>query len=167
MTIDNNQGLWAASAETIKVRDYLRTIKEGEIATDAELAKICTKPWHIRTAINGLVREKIVFYRVRKTGWKRSALNTDEVATSESITPKRVSRMVRRSLRRMAAVKYDELSNEDKMHFNTTATKNSTLAFFSSTKTRDKIDNMVIGNGAQIQTKKLLDMFTKSNEEEK
>lgn len=161
MDIDYAQGLWAASAETLKVRTFLRTIKEGEVATDAELAKIATKPWQVRSAIAGLVREKIIFYRVRKIGWKRASLTTDEVASSESITPQRVSRMVRRSLRRLSAVKYDALSNEDKMQFNQTATKNSTLAFFSNAKTRDKIDNMVIGNGSQIETRKLLDLFSK------
>lgn len=166
MDIDYSQGLWAASAETLKVRTFLRTIKEGEVATDAELAKITTKQWQIRSAIAGLVREKIIFYRVRKTGWKRASLTTDEIASSESITPQRVSRMVRRSLRRMSAVKYDELSNEDKMQFNQTATKNSTIAFFSNAKTRDKIDNMVIGNGAKIETTKLLDMFSKTKDGE-
>lgn len=152
------------SAEAIRLRDYLKTLKEGETASDLEISKITGRTKErsggmVRSAIRSLERSGIVLYRIKNTGWRRVPLNCREVVDGESVTPLRVQRMVKRSLRRLAAVRFDELSNEDKIAHCKVSSMNGVIAHISTSKSRDRLEAAVIGNGSRVETAKLLELF--------
>lgn len=167
--IIDTKAILPISAESLKLRAYLRTIPEGTIVTDAQCreASGCNQKrlaGRVASAIRTLEREQVVFYRIRRVGWKRVPLNTTEVSDGESATIKGVRRRMNRSLRRLAAVKFDALSNEEKLKHSSVSAQAGAIALFTSTKASDKIYSATIGNGKQPDTTRLLELF-KSNGE--
>jgi hypothetical protein len=160
----DNKTIPPISAEALKLRDYMRTLAEGSILTDSEIVNITKRTLEkcqgmIRSAIKAMEREEIVFLRLRNVGWRRSNLASNEVIDGESTLPSRVQRMAKRSMRRLAAVRFNELSNEDKLSHSKVASMNGIIAHVASSKSRDKVCAAVIGNGSKVETSKLLELF--------
>lgn len=155
------------SAESTKVRDFMRNkINEGEVATMAMLSGVAGRDLSkklniIYGAIRALEKEGIVFYKVRRVGWKRVALDTPEIIDGETGVTKQVNRKIRRSLKRLAAVKFDALNNEDRIRHSVVSSQIGTLAMFSGSAARDKVMAATIGNGAALDNAKLLELFSK------
>lgn len=152
------------SAEALKLREYLRKVEEGTVVDDSTLSSIAGRTIKkakgmIRSAIKALEKEAIVFYRVRNVGIRREKLSTASVVEGESTVPQRAGRMFKRSLRRLAAVRFNELSNDDKLRHSAVSGQVGALAMFSSPKAHDKIYAATIGNGQKVDNTKLLDLF--------
>lgn len=163
MTIET-KSIATISAESLKIRDLLRKTQNGQIVTDSEIESAAGRSYakiqgHIRSAVNALAREQIVFYRVRKTGWKRAETNTSEIIEGERGVTKAISRKVKKSLRRLACVEFDKLNNDDKLRHSAVSAQIGAIAMFSNSKASDKIQAATIGNGKQPEVAKVLELF--------
>lgn len=152
------------SAESIQIRTTLKLVKEGDIITLDQITRSVgaeVKQGSIRSAVVALEKEQIVFYKVRRIGWKRMRLDGSDIIAGESSVPKSIARKVRRSLRRLSAVSFEKLDNECKLKHSSVAAQLGTIALFSAPKAQDRIYAATIGNGAKPNTEKLLELFKK------
>lgn len=153
------------SAESIKLRDYLKDkINEGDIVTMEMMSTVTGRDMSghlgiIYSAIRHLEKSGIVYYRIRNIGWQRVPLGKDDVIDGESGTVKVVNRKIRRSLARLAAVRFGELSNEDKIRHSTISSQIGTVALFTNANAADKIKAKVITNGAKPDASEVLKLF--------
>lgn len=163
MTIETKT-IATISAESLKIRDMMRKAEKGQIITDAEFVALTGRHYgkiqgHIRHAANALTKEQIIFYRVRKHGWKRAETAASEIVDAERGVTKSISRKVKKSLRRLACVEYDKLANDDKLKHSAVAAQIGAIAMFSNSKAGDKIHAATIGNGKQPEPSKVLELF--------
>lgn len=165
----NQRGVPAISAESVKLREVMRLAKPNEVLTTEGLAAAIGLPVDqmrkrehcIYTAIRVLEREGIVFHRIRKTGWKRVDSATNEITDAESGVTKKISRRVKRSLRRLCAVAFDKLPNDQKIRHSAVSAQLGAIALFASHDATDKIRTaaITIGNGQKPDTAKVLELF--------
>lgn len=163
------RGVPAISAESIKLREVMRLAKPNEVLTTDGLAiaigipvaQMQKREHAIYSAIKFLEREGVVFHRIRNTGWKRVDSATTEITDAESGVTKKISRRVKRSLRRLSSVQFDKLPNEEKIRHSAVSAQLGTIALFASHDASDKIKTAAItlGNGTKPDTTKVLELF--------
>lgn len=155
------------SAASIHIRGLLSATKTDEVITLDQIAKsvgmssdeLKKKDHLVYSAIKHAESEHIVFYRVRNVGWRRMPTSTAEVVDSESGVPKRITRTVKRSLKRIESIEFEKLSNADKLKHCTIAGQLGAIATFASSKARDKINTVVIANGTKPDHSRLMELF--------
>lgn len=134
--------------------DRLKNTEYGEVVSYSELCEMIGRkmkelPGPLGTARNRLMRDSsMVFGVVRGIGLKR--LNDAEKIGFASANIDRVRRSANRGITVLQSINVDNLEKVDVSKLNLTYSHLGVLAYVSSGKARDKIEQKVIANNGKV-----------------
>lgn len=151
----NKKPLFVASLETQAIARRLRDIKVGEEITYSELDQLIGRPcrqYGLDSARKELLRDRIVFDCISGEGLKR--LNDSEIVKAGSTAIRRINRMAKRNIVKLAAADYDNLKADDKLRHNTSMTIYALAAASTGHESVKRIEHQVQGSNAALPAAK-------------
>lgn len=155
------------SIETRALITALEKLAVDEIVSYAELSRLIgrdvqkTARHNLTAAVNRVLRDsQIVVSSVRNVGLRRIS-DTVNVNSTGAIARRRIQRTSVRAIRRLSAVDFDVLNNEDKVKHNAEVSQLNVVKQFATTKSNAQMQTAVVNSGGLSLTfQKTLAAFT-------
>ena len=155
---------------TCRLIDALKDGKPGDSMTDAELADICGLPCkpkakgysYLMSAIRYCEKDGVFWKRI-KAGNELRCLDAGEKLNVCEGDRKHISRVARRSVRRLGSIDVKELPADKMKQYHTQIAQAGTMALFADSKTTRKIASET--EKQPIDRDKVIELFTKGNKD--
>ena len=149
-----NRPLFKKTQDRLVIEEALRAASVGVTVTYHSLGVLLGRDVreHCRGALTGarnslLKDDKYVFSPIPNVGLKR--MNDSEIVQDSESDFAKTRRTVSRSMRKLASVEYDKLSQEDQLRHCAYATQAAVIREMSSKKATKRIAGKVEENGSQ------------------
>jgi hypothetical protein len=153
--------------QTCMLIDRLRGGSPGDTVLDDELVAVCGLPCrpmtpgynYLRSAIKYCEQSGVFWKRVKGVEGLRCLSATEKLHVCDS-DRKHISRVSRRSLRRLGSIERAELEANDQRRFDVQLAQHATLALFADHRAEKRIAAST--NGTAIERDKVLELFKES-----
>jgi hypothetical protein len=153
--------------ETCMLIDHLRNGVPGDTVLDEELATVCGLPCrpmtrgynYLRSAIKYCEQSGVFWKRVKGVQGLRCLTATEKMHVCDS-DRKHISRVSRRSLRRLGSIERAELEVSEQRRYDVQLAQHATLALFADHRAEKRIAAST--NGHAIERDKVLELFKES-----
>jgi len=162
----SHKGAFELSADARLLIQHLEGVEEGQEITYETLSNVIGRDvrnqayGQLCTARKRLLDDGIVFETVRGIGIRR--MTASEIANTVGLhSIKRIQRESKRGLRRLSCAAMGNLTNEDIIKMNTSASVLGVVAEFSKTKSVHTIEGHIAEtDGKELPIGKSLELFT-------
>ena len=152
------------SADTKVIESRLKEAKVGDLITYDELSRILGRDVRefaygaLTSARKAMLASGVVFGTESKVGIKR--LDDLQIINSTESDRKRLQRIGKHSLRKLSAVKFENLTEESKRKHTTMAAQMGAIAMFASKSTTARIETNVKPTSETLAIGETLKIFT-------
>lgn len=153
------------SADTKVIETVLKEAKIGDIITYDSISLALGRDVRVhaiaalQTARKAMLASNVVFGTERNVGLVR--LNDTQIIDSTESDRQKIQRVGKRSLKKLGAVKFEELGNNEKLRHTTMAAQLGAISMFASKSSTNKIQSNVKPNAEVLAIGETLSIFTR------